>query len=85
MRCLRLLPPALTPEDEPGFLEAAQRLVRATLAGERGEYGRGDSAGQECDDEGGRHVDMCELLAKLLWRYFEQSRRFEVRSISSTL
>ena len=32
VRCLRLLPPPLTPDDEPAFLEAAQPLPTLTLA-----------------------------------------------------
>ena len=31
VRCLRLLPPPLTPDDEPAFLEAAQQLLTLTL------------------------------------------------------
>ena len=30
VRCLRLLPPPLTPDDEPAFLEAAQPLLTRT-------------------------------------------------------
>ena len=30
VRCLRLLPPPLTPDDEPAFLEAAQQLLTLT-------------------------------------------------------
>ena len=32
VRCLRLLPPPLTPDDEPAFLEAAQQLLREVVA-----------------------------------------------------
>ena len=31
VRCLRLLPPPLTPDDEPAFLEAAQQLLREVV------------------------------------------------------
>ena len=31
VRCLRLLPPPLTPDDEPAFLEAAQPLLTLPL------------------------------------------------------
>lgn len=72
LRCLRVMPPPLTPYNEPVFLEAVQRIIR--VVGHEG----GAKANAGSGGGGGGGGGMCALLSALLWRYFHQSRRYNI-------
>jgi hypothetical protein len=65
LRCLRLLPPPLTPEEEPALLESARALLLEAVAGRsRGGAESGDTDAAEA----ARCSALTDMLAQLLWR-----------------